>query len=105
MSTANLSWPHALLLCREVLARDVAFVNIEVVPPSVEVIRRQRRTTFSDKLGSLGGNVGLFTGVSLLGAYQLLRMAAMAANIVVGHFCRHRGGGAGMGRRRSIREI
>ena len=45
---------YSVKLCKEVMTKQLAQVSVEVSVPSVTRIMKQKRATFSDKLGSLG---------------------------------------------------
>ena len=52
--------------CAMYLNKYVSFVSVESPSNSVTKSRRERRTSFNDQLGTIGGTLGLFTGKKIL---------------------------------------
>ena len=48
--------------CAMYLNKYVSFVSVESPSNSITKSRRERRTSFNDQLGTIGGTLGLFTG-------------------------------------------
>lgn len=64
--------------CSQMATTDLAFVTIEVPGSLASKFVRDLQFSFTDKISSLGGTIGLFTGMSLLSVvetiYWLVRM-------------------------------
>ena len=59
-------------LCKDFVRNYVSFVSVESPSTSVMKSRREKRVSFNDQLGIIGGTFGLFTGLSLLGVIEVL---------------------------------
>ena len=59
-------------ICKSTLEKNVARVTIEVAKPTVLGVEQRRSATFADQLGTVGGTVGLFTGLSLISIVEAL---------------------------------
>ncbi len=49
------------------MENDVALVSVKMASSVYTISRRSARVTFSDKIASFGGTMGLFTGTSFVG--------------------------------------
>ena len=54
-------------LCKSFVKNYISFVSVESPSTSTIRSRREKRVSFNDQLGIIGGTLGLFTGMSLLG--------------------------------------
>ena len=59
-------------LCKEYIRNYVSFVSVESPTTSVIKSKREKRISFNDQLGTIGGTLGLFTGMSLLSIVEIL---------------------------------
>ncbi len=59
-------------VCRERYGRDYARLRMVILDPDVVQIRKDVRMSFQDRLGSIGGTLGLFTGVSLISIVEVV---------------------------------
>ena len=81
-SYKNLVWKNALpnlqdayrngSLCRTYMRSYIAFLSIESPTTSVILSVRDKRNSFYDQLGTIGGTLGLFTGMSLLSMVEVM---------------------------------
>ena len=62
---------YAKTLCNAVI-EDKAVLVIELEGSTFTKLKRSLRVTFTDKLGSIGGTLGLFLGFSLLAVVELI---------------------------------
>ena len=58
-------------LCKEYVRNYVSFVSVESPTTSVIKSKREKRISFNDQLGTIGGTLGLFTGMSLLSIIEI----------------------------------
>lgn len=81
------NWPNLLLnestslkkgsleyqfACEDVIKTDISLIDIEMMQNKMQRILKQHRVQFSDKLGTLGGTLGLFTGMSFIGIVEIV---------------------------------
>ncbi len=59
-------------LCETLVKRDLAFVSFDITKPTIQKVVRRERVTIADLLGSLGGTLGLFTGMSMLSIAEVI---------------------------------
>ena len=59
-------------LCQEYLKKYISIVSIETPTDTVTKSKRVRRVSFNEKLASIGGTLGLFTGMSLLSMVEVV---------------------------------
>ena len=59
-------------LCYQFVEKFIAMVNVESPTSSVAKSAREPRVTFMDQLGTIGGTLGLFTGMSLLSMIEIV---------------------------------
>ena len=50
----------------------MALVSVKMASSVYTISRRSARVTFSDKIASFGGTMGLFTGTSFVGIAEIL---------------------------------
>ena len=53
-------------LCKRIQSKDKAKITVKLEGPTFRKYRRSMRVSFTDKLGSIGGTLGLFSGFSLM---------------------------------------
>lgn len=58
--------------CERAIRENFALIHVETGVTTVQTIKREPRVTFSDQLGTLGGTLGLFTGMSLFGVFEVI---------------------------------
>ena len=59
-------------LCRDYVAKHIGFISIESPTTSIILSKREKKNSFYDQLGTIGGTLGLFTGMSLLSMVEVL---------------------------------
>ena len=59
-------------LCRSYVAEYIAIVTVESPTNTVTKSARETRVTFIDQLGTIGGTLGLFTGISILSMIEIV---------------------------------
>jgi hypothetical protein len=59
-------------LCYQFVEKYVALVSVESPTSTVAKSAREPRVTFMDQLGTIGGTLGLFTGMSLLSMIEIV---------------------------------
>lgn len=64
--------PEFQAACEDIVTKDIAIVEVEMMQNHMQKIMKQRRVQFSDKLGTLGGTLGLFTGMSFIGFVEII---------------------------------
>ena len=65
-------------LCKEFVENFIAFVSIESTTTSVVNSKRESYTvSFNDQMGTIGGTLGLFTGMSLLSFVEIIFLIFM----------------------------
>ena len=70
-------------ICKERWAYDKTRVELRLEGPTFMTLRRSLRVTFADKLGSIGGTLGLFSGFSLLAIMELIQWIFKIGNSVM----------------------
>ena len=63
---------HYETLCKEFVAKYVAIVSVESPTDVITLISRDLSVTFMEKIGVLGGELGLFTGFSIVTILDIL---------------------------------
>ena len=53
-------------VCPKKIAENMAVIQVEVIDSSYVKMRQSLRTSFGEKIGFLGGTLGLFTGFSVM---------------------------------------
>ena len=74
-------------LCERIYTKDKTTVILRMEGPTFTTMKRSLRVSFTDKLGSIGGTLGLFSGFSLLAIMEFIHWICKIANSV---FARHR---------------
>ena len=59
-------------LCYQFVEKFIAMVSVESPTSTVAKSAREPRVTFMDQLGTIGGTLGLFTGMSLLSMIEIV---------------------------------
>ena len=59
-------------LCKRIQSKDRAKITVKLEGPTFRKYRRSMRVSFTDKLGSIGGTLGLFSGFSLMAIVELI---------------------------------
>ena len=59
-------------LCKSMKTNDMVRVQLQMEGLSFTTMKRSIKDTFTDKLGSIGGTLGLFSGFSLLAIVELI---------------------------------
>ena len=70
-------------LCEQITAKDKASLLIRLEGPTFMTLKRSLRVTFADKLGSIGGTLGLFSGFSLLAIMELIHWICKIINSLI----------------------
>ena len=70
-------------LCEKILTKDKASLRIRLEGPTFMTLKRHLRVTFADKLGSIGGTLGLFSGFSLLAIMELIHWICKIINSLI----------------------
>ena len=82
MNSSNAEWRQSM--CKAFVEKYVAIVSVQSPTSTVSHSIRDVRDTFIERLGLLGGTVGLFTGFSLLSmldwAFFLIRLFKFLKN-------------------------
>ena len=70
-------------LCQNYAKNFISFVSVS--SPTTSIIRtlRDKRFTFNDQLGAIGGTLGLFTGMSLLSIVEVLIFAFVLVKSII----------------------
>jgi hypothetical protein len=58
-------------MCKSFVAEYIAIVSVESPTNTVTKSAREPRVTFIDQLGTIGGTLGLFTGISILSMIEI----------------------------------
>ena len=58
--------------CKHYILSYISLVSVESPTSSVIKSKREKRISFNDQLGTIGGTLGLFTGMSLLSMVEVL---------------------------------
>ena len=70
-------------LCENYVRNFISFVSIGSPTTSVMKTVRDKRFTFNDQLGAIGGTLGLFTGMSLLSIVEVLIFAFVLVKSII----------------------
>ena len=62
-------------LCRNFISKFVALLSVESPTDSITKSAREIRVTLIDQIGTIGGTLGLFTGMSILSIVEILFFA------------------------------
>ena len=74
---------HHQQLCENIKSNDQAVLKLRLEGPTFMTLKRSLRVTFADKLGSIGGTLGLFSGFSLLAAMELIHWVIKVAYSII----------------------
>ena len=64
-------------LCKQIQNEDKMKITIRLEGSTFMELKRSLRVSFTDKLGSIGGTFGLFSGFSLLAIVELMHWICM----------------------------
>ena len=70
-------------LCRKCIGEDRTELIVRLEGPTFMTLKRSQRVTFVDKLGSIGGTLGLFSGFSLLAIMELIHWIFKIINSLI----------------------
>ena len=70
-------------LCRNYVKKYLAFVSVSSPTGSVIKTVQDKRFTFFDQLGTVGGTLGLFTGMSLLSMVEVSIFAVVLIKCII----------------------
>ena len=59
-------------MCQDWVIKDLAIIEIQMTSPAYLKMTQSAKVTLSDKISSIGGTLGLFTGFSLLAIVEIL---------------------------------
>ena len=74
---------HDEKICEKIKTKDRATIEIRLEGPTFMTLKRSKRVTFVDKLGSIGGTLGLFSGFSLLAIVELIHWIFKIINSLI----------------------
>ena len=69
--------------CEKIKMNDMTTVRLRLEGPTFMTMKRSLRVTFCDKLGSIGGTLGLFSGFSLLAIMELIHWVFKILNSLI----------------------
>ena len=58
-------------LCQSYVQNYISFISVESPTTSITKSNREKKLSFNDQLGTIGGTLGLFTGMSLLSMVEV----------------------------------
>ena len=70
-------------LCKQIVHEDKAKITVKIEGRNFIRLRRSLKFTFTDKLGSIGGTLGLFSGFSLLAIIELIHWICKIGRSVI----------------------
>ena len=70
-------------ICEKIQTKDRSILEIRLEGPTFMILKRSQRVTFVDKLGSIGGTLGLFSGFSLLAIMELIHWIFKIINSLI----------------------
>ena len=70
-------------LCKNYVRNFISFVSVSSPTTSVIKTVHDKRFTFNDKLGTIGGTLGLFTGMSVLSMVEVFLFAMVLVKCVI----------------------
>ncbi len=73
------------MMCKTALETHIAKLTIEIGKPRVMEIVKDIKVTFPDMLGTIGGTIGLFTGLSLI---SVIEVAYWIYRTIIAYFSR-----------------
>ena len=71
------------ILCKKVFANDKTNIRLHIEGPTFTRMKRSLRVSFTDKLGSIGGTLGLFSGFSLLAIMEMIHWIVKIINSAI----------------------
>ena len=74
---------HNREMCEKIQTKDRNILRIRLEGPTFMILKRSQRVTFVDKLGSIGGTLGLFSGFSLLAIMELIHWILKIINSLI----------------------
>ena len=54
------------------MERNIAKITIEIAEPTVTNVQRDVKVTFVDQIGTIGGTLGLFCGLSIVSMVEFV---------------------------------
>ena len=70
-------------LCKKIQNEDRIKITVAFKGSTFMALKRSLRVSFTDKLGSIGGTMGLFSGFSLLAIMELIHWICKVATSVI----------------------
>ena len=70
-------------LCKKIQNEDRIKITVAIKGSTFMALKRSLRVSFTDKLGSIGGTMGLFSGFSLLAIMELIHWICKVASSVI----------------------
>ena len=64
---------HYVAQCEQFVEKYIAVVTVETPTNVITLIQRDEKASFLEKMGILGGQIGLFTGFSIMSILDILR--------------------------------
>ena len=74
---------HYTRICEDMVERNIAKITMEISEPMVTNVQRDIKVTFVDQLGTIGGTLGLFCGLSIVSMVEFVYWIYKA---VIDHF-------------------
>ena len=74
---------HYAAMCKNIYQKDKAKVTVKLEGRSFTQLKRSLRVTFSEKLGFIGGTLGLFSGFSLLAIMEMMHWMCTIVSSVI----------------------
>jgi len=62
----------ATKICEFIFENDIALLTVEIAQPRILELVKDIKVTFPDMLGTIGGTIGLFTGISLISVVEVV---------------------------------
>ena len=78
----NIHLVNASIEQRKIKTEDKSELIIRMEGPTFMTLKRSLRVTSADKLGSIGGTLGLFSGFSLLAIMELIHWICKIINSI-----------------------
>ena len=70
-------------LCKNYVKNFISFVSVSSPTTSVMKTVHDKRFTFNDQLGTIGGTLGLFTGMSVLSMIEVFFFAVVLVKCII----------------------
>ena len=64
---------HYVTLCKQFVEKHIAIISVEAPVDVITLTLRDLSVTWMDKIGILGGTLGLFTGVSMISILDVIK--------------------------------